>query len=120
MPPILNYRERMINGYLFVDVLGGIFGGLAKQFENYLLEKIVQGQQKVVLNFSRVELIDSAAWGVVVGLWKTVMTNNGSFNIISNSMVMEKASVINLQKVIHFFSSEQEFLAKELHLSPAL
>ncbi|MFH1761522.1 MAG: STAS domain-containing protein [bacterium] len=113
----LKLREKLLNEHLCIYILEDIFGGLTKQFEKYIYDKIAQGHKKVLINLSDIKGIDNTAIGSIIHFWKTLSLKNGSLCIISNETIMEKFRNINLHKIIPFFDSEVEFFDSELNFA---
>jgi anti-sigma B factor antagonist len=83
----------------------------ASEFGRELAELIAQGQQRIVLDVSDVDFIDSSALGAIVSNFKT-LRGTGDFVIAgARAPVLSLFRVTRMDRVIRMFSTPSDAVA---------
>jgi len=77
----INTQE--INGIVVLKVVGKIMGGPeAGQLNDKIHELIEAGKQKLIIDMSKLELMNSSGLGIFIGAVNTLKNNNGQLVMI--------------------------------------
>ncbi len=107
----MNIRQREEEGVVICDISGEInidaVSGLKKQFKKLIDKKM----RKVLLNFNKVDYIDSLGLAFLVELSKDLRNINGTL-FISNvpPKIRSIFSITKLDKVFKIYDTEEEAL----------
>ena len=102
-------REK--HGFSLVDIAGKIDrlkdSIILKSFINALLERNVSN---IALNLSKVTYLDSGALNVLIYCHTSLRKKNGTMALIEpNEYVKDVFDVVGLSKLVHVYSTEEEF-----------
>lgn len=104
----MELETRKENEILYVKPLGKrIDASNSTFFKGALVDFIVQGENRIILNLGSVEFIDSSGLGSIITILKTISTSKGSFALCEvNPMIMNLFSVTRVDKVLSITSDE--------------
>ena len=82
--------------------------GAVDDFRTKMSQHIADGENKIVLNLSNAEFIDSSGLGAIVGVLK-MMGDNGKMVICgATDSTMRMFKLTRMNKVFNMFESEQD------------
>jgi anti-sigma B factor antagonist len=106
----LNVR-RAAGNVPVIDLKGEVDVYTAPKFKTALIELIDQGNYHVVVNLGSVQYMDSAGLGALVSGLKRVREHNGSINLVSPTVPVQRVlDITRLSKILNIYSSEQQAL----------
>ena len=83
----------------------------SKQFKEYLLNEIENGQKKVIVDMNRVDFVDSSFLASLVSGLKNIMKEKGDIKVLNlQSPVRAMFELTRLYKVFEIFANEQDAL----------
>lgn len=92
-----SYKSGDTDGVLVVEVAGKLDSSTAKTLSNCLLSHIESGEQKIVLDCSKLHAISSEGLAVFVQINSRLKKLGGKF-----SLAGVKGSVADVLKIVHF------------------
>ena len=105
--------HRIQNGVCVVSIEGNIALDGVNEAKAYLRPHLESADVKgLVINFEKVNFIDSSGIGLIVSIFKTMQQKEGKFALTNLSKKNEEIfSITRLNKILDIFESEQEALA---------
>ena len=107
--PSLTTNQRQVGPVSIVDLRGNIGLGAASLTLRHTIRDLIEsGRTKIVLNFSQVDLIDSAAVGELAGAYLPVKTKGGALKFLNPTKNVHRVLQISqLDKVFEVYTDEQ-------------
>ena len=106
----LNVR-RAAGNVPVIDLKGEVDVYTAPKFKTALIELIDQGNYHVVVNLGSVQYMDSAGLGALVSGLKRVREHNGSINLVSPTVPVQRVlDITRLSKILNIYPTEQQAL----------
>ena len=106
----LNVR-RAANNIPVIDLKGEVDVYTAPKFKNAMIDLIDQGNYNVVVNLSNVQYMDSAGLGALVSGLKRVREHNGTINLVSPTVPVQRVlDITRLSKILSIYANEQQAL----------
>jgi stage II sporulation protein AA (anti-sigma F factor antagonist) len=105
--------HRIQNGICVVSIEGNIALDGVNEAKSYLKPHLDSPDVKgLVMNFEKVNFIDSSGIGLIVSVFKTMQQKEGKFALTNLSKKNEEIfSITRLNKILDIFESEKEALA---------
>src|SRR5579872_749160 len=92
-----------------IDLKGEVDVYTAPKFKTAMIELIDQGNYNVVVNLANVQYMDSAGLGALVSGLKRVREHNGTINLVSPTVPVQRVlDITRLSKILNIYSSEQQ------------
>jgi anti-sigma B factor antagonist len=102
----LSVASRIAAGYVVVEVGGEIDVYTAPKLRDSLNETTGSGHSHIVVDFSRVDFIDSTGLGVLVGVNRRLKAGNGVLRIVCpNDKLMKIFRISGLESVLDLYPS---------------
>jgi anti-sigma B factor antagonist len=115
---IINYAKLANDKIDYDSIIVAIALGKIADLNNsrslrVLLETLINGgARKIMLDFTPVEQIDSAAIGIIINATKLMRSHKGDIVMMNVSeKINDVFKVINLQRFINMFASEAEVIS---------
>jgi len=100
------------NGYLILHLEGELDTYNCGQLRSALVEHVEQGHNRIIVDMSAVEYIDSTGLGSLVGGLKRVSEHGGLMRIVcDNPQIVKVFEITGLDKVFAIFKTQEEALA---------
>ena len=111
------FSHRLDNGMCVIAIEGNIALDGVNEAKAYLKPHLENPDvRSIVINFEKVNFIDSSGIGLIVSIFKTMQQKEGRFALSNLSPKnMEIFSITRLNKILDIFNSESEALAKLRH-----
>lgn len=111
------FSHRLENGTCIIAIEGNIALDGVNEAKSYLKPHLESPDvRSIVINFDKVNFIDSSGIGLIVSIFKTMQQKEGRFALTNLSQKnMEIFSITRLNKILDIFNSESEALAKLRH-----
>ena len=108
----LNISERQAGDVTILDLTGEIrIGGGTTELRGAIRDRIVQGQNKILLNLSGVKYIDSSGIGELVANYTTASRDGGQLKLLNLTQKVQDLLVITkLLTVFDAYDNEAEAL----------
>jgi anti-sigma B factor antagonist len=105
----LTTNQRQVGPVTIVDLRGNIgLGAASLTLRRTILDLIESGRTKIVLNFSQVDLIDSAGVGELASAYLPVKTKGGELKFLNPTKnVRHVMHITQLDKVFEVYTDEQ-------------
>jgi len=102
--------HRIEDGICVVTIEGNIALDGVNEAKNYLKPHLESSDVSgLVINFEKVNFIDSSGIGLIVSIFKTMQQKNGKFALTNLSKKNEEIfSITRLNKILDIFPSEAE------------
>ena len=102
--------HRIEDGICVVTIEGNIALDGVNEAKNYLKPHLDSSDVNgLVINFEKVNFIDSSGIGLIVSIFKTMQQKNGKFALTNLSKKNEEIfSITRLNKILDIFPSEDE------------
>lgn len=106
----MDIESKKVKAVLLVKPLTkAINASMTTHFKSEILDLISKEGNRVVLNLSEVDFIDSSGLGVIISLLKTVVNNKGSFALCGiKAPILNLFSVTRLDRVFQVYETEEE------------
>lgn len=109
----MQIEDKRIGNILAVKPLDRrIDASSATDFKGKMLDRIQQGNKKILLNLSEVDFIDSSGLGAIVSSLKALGDDGDLFICGVRENVMSLFRLTRMNRVFQIFASEQEALEK--------
>ena len=107
--PSFTTNQRQVGPVTIVDLRGNIgLGAASLTLRRTIHDLIESGRTKIVLNFSQVELIDSAGVGELIGAYLPVKNKGGELKFLNPTKnVNHVLQITKLDKVFEVYTDEQ-------------
>ena len=107
--PSLTTNQRQVGPVTIVDLCGNIgLGPTSLTLRRTICDLIESGRAKIVLNFSQVELMDSAGVGELAGAYLPVKAKGGELKFLNPTKNVHRVlQMTQLDKVFHVYTDEQ-------------
>ena len=107
--PSLTTNQRQVGLVTIVDLRGNIgLGAASLTLRRTIHDLIESGRTKIVLNFSQVDLMDSAGVGELAGAYLPVKSKGGEIKFLNPTKKVHRVlQVTQLDKVFEVYSDEQ-------------
>lgn len=107
------FSHRIENDVCVISIEGNIALDGVNEAKAFLKPHIENPEVKgIVINFEKVNFIDSSGIGLIVSIFKTMQEKNGRFAITNLSQKNEEIfSITRLNKILDIFPAEPEALA---------
>ena len=107
------FSHRMENGICVVTVEGNIALDGVNEVKSYLKPHMDNPDVKgILINFDKVNFIDSSGIGLIVSVFKTMQQKEGRFALSNLSKKNEEIfNITRLNKILDIYPSEEEGLA---------
>jgi anti-anti-sigma factor len=111
------FSHRMDSGTCIISIEGNIALDGVNEAKAYLKPHLESPDVRaIVINFEKVNFIDSSGIGLIVSIFKTMQQKEGRFALSNLSPKnMEIFSITRLNKILDIFGSESEALTKLKH-----
>ena len=105
--------HRIENGFCLVNIEGNITLDGVNEAKTYLKPHLESSEVTgLVINFEKVNFIDSSGIGLIVSIFKTMQQKNGKFALTNLSKKNEEIfGITRLNKILDIFPSEAEALS---------
>ena len=109
----MEFSQRNENGICIISVEGNIALDGVNEAKGFLKKHIEDDQVKgIVINFEKVNFIDSSGIGLIVSVFKMMQERQGGFAISNLSKKNEEIfTITRLDKILNIFSTEKEALS---------
>ena len=108
----LEITPETIDGYLVLHLDGELDTYNCGQLRSALVEQVDQGHNRIIVDMSAVEYIDSTGLGSLVGGLKRVSEHGGAMKIVcDNPQIVKVFEITGLDKVFAIFKTQEEALA---------
>jgi anti-sigma B factor antagonist len=106
--PPLTTSQRQVGPVTIVDLRGNIgLGASSLTLRRTIRDLIESGHAKIVLNFSQVDLMDSAGVGELAGAYLPVKTKGGELKFLNpTTNVLRVLQITQLDKVFEVYTDE--------------
>jgi len=107
--PSFTTNQRQVGPVTIVDLRGNIgLGAATLTLRRTIHDLIESGRTKIVLNFSQVELIDSAGVGELIGAYSSLNTKGGDLKFLNPTKNVHRVmQMTQLDKVFEVYTDEQ-------------
>lgn len=107
------FSHRIENGICIVSIEGNIALDGVNEAKAFLKPHLESGEVKgIVINFEKVNFIDSSGIGLIVSVFKTMQERSGSFAITNLSKKNEEIfTITRLNKILNIFPTESEAIS---------
>lgn len=107
--PSLTTNQRQVGPVTIVDLRGNIgLGAASLTLRRTIHDLIESGRTKIVLNFSQVDLMDSAGVGELAGAYLPVKTKGGELKFLNPTKNVHRViQITQLDKVFEVYTDEQ-------------
>ena len=107
--PSLITNQRQIGPVTIVDLRGDIgLGAASLTLRSTIRDLIESGRTKIVLNFSQVDLMDSAGVGELASAYLPVKTKGGELKFLNPTKNVHRVmQITQLDKVFEVYTDEQ-------------
>ena len=107
---MLDVNIREIENVAVIDLKGKITIGVgAETFRNVVDDLLIDGQRKILFNFSGVIFIDSTGLGEIVASYRTVRGLNGEMKIYNiGGRVYSTFSISKLLPILEIYDNEED------------
>ena len=104
----LSLSTRTINGIMIVDCAGRIVFGEESAYLRDTVKKLLAEQNRLVLNLSGINYIDSGGLGTLVALYTTARTAGGAVKLANlTQRVGDLLQVTKLVTIFEIYDNEQ-------------
>ena len=103
-----------VNGIIVVDFVGSVSldETNAEQFGEELFGLVDGGPSNILLNFSKVDYISSGPMGKLMGLYKSVASNNGKIKLCCIQPRIRKIiKITQFDRLFEIFDGQEEALS---------
>ena len=109
----MEFSQRVEDGICIISVDGNIALDGVNEAKTFLKSHIEdEGIKGIVINFEKVNFIDSSGIGLIVSIFKTMQERNAGFAITNLSKKNEEIfTITRLNKILNIFPGESEALA---------
>ena len=107
--PSLTTNQRQVGPVTIVDLRGNIgLGAASLTLRRTIHDLLESGRTKIVLNFSQVDLMDSAGVGELAGAYLPVKTKGGELKLLNPTKNVHRVmQVTQLDKAFEVYTDEQ-------------
>ena len=92
---------------VIVDLQGRMAMGEVDEFRTKWAEAMATGSKELIINLSRVTMMDSSGIGTMIRCHSAVSAVGGTIRVVgANSTVRQAFKVTRLDKVFHFYDDE--------------
>ncbi len=107
------FSHRIENGICIVSIEGNIALDGVNEAKAFLKPHLESDEVKgIVINFEKVNFIDSSGIGLIVSVFKTMQERSGSFAITNLSKKNEEIfTITRLNKILNIFPTESEAIS---------
>ncbi|MGI0481325.1 STAS domain-containing protein [Geminocystis sp. CENA526] len=102
-------REVRNNCQIF-HLLGQLDAFSEPTFQKVILSYVKETANKIILDLSQIDFIDSSGLGALVRIAKQVSTMKGDLQIVSNARVTQTVKMVRLEKFLKLKNSLDEAL----------
>ena len=103
-----------------IDLRGEVDVYTAPKFKTSMIELIDEGNYHIIVNLSNVQYMDSAGLGALVSGLKRVREHEGSINLVSPTVPVQRVlDITRLSKILTIYASEQQALQSITETKPA-
>lgn len=104
----LNVRH-VANNLPVIDVKGEVDVYTAPKFKSTMIDLIDQGNYNLIVNLTNVQYMDSAGLGALVSGLKRVREHNGTVNLVSPTVPVQRVlDITRLSKILNIYQNEQQ------------
>lgn len=106
------FSHRLEKDICVVSIEGNIALDGVNEAKSYLKPHMENSEVKsILINFDKVNFIDSSGIGLIVSIFKTMQQRNGKFGLSNLSKKNEEIfSITRLNKILSIFATEKEAL----------
>ncbi len=106
----LDVKTREVNDVVVVDLSGRVtLGEATGKLRDTLRELVTKEFKKILLNLERVDYMDSAGLGELVGAYTTVKNAGGSLKMLKvQGRTLDLMQVTRLMTLFDFYDEEQD------------
>ena len=107
------FSHRVDNGICIIAIEGNIALDGVNEAKEFLKPHVESDEIKgIVINFEKVNFIDSSGIGLIVSVFKTMQERSGSFAITNLSKKNEEIfTITRLNKILNIFPTEEEAIS---------
>lgn len=111
---MLNITERRARGVTILDLEGNlIMGGGSAYLRDTVRRLIVEGKQKILLNFAEVKYVDSSGIGELVSASVALRRDGGQLKLMNVSEKVEEVmSLSSVLSIFEVYGDESEALKR--------
>jgi anti-sigma B factor antagonist len=92
-----------------IDLKGEVDVYTAPRFKKAMIELIDQGNFNIIVNLSNVQYMDSAGLGALVSGLKRVREHNGTINLVSPAVPVQRVlDITRLSRILNIYPNEQQ------------
>ena len=108
------FSNRVENDICVISVEGNIALDGVNEAKTYLRPHMDnKGAKGILINFDKVNFIDSSGIGLIVSVFKAMQQRNGKFGLSNLSKKNEEIfSITRLNKILDIYATEQDALKK--------
>lgn len=92
-----------------MDIIGEVNYQAAWDLKKIALERVRNGVNQLLMNFSKVTFVDSQTIGAIIFIWKEIVNQDGQLYLVSYPTLIGKIRAVNLDRVIRVFEDESQF-----------
>lgn len=97
----IDITSRSVNNYVLLEVTGEVDVNTAPSLREALLEQTLGENFNIIVDLSKVSFLDSTGCGVLIGAYRRIEDNDGSFIILSPQPAVSK--VFEITKLVNIF-----------------
>jgi anti-sigma B factor antagonist len=107
--PSFTTNQRQVGPVTIVDLRGNIsLGAASLTLRRTIHDLIESGRTKIILNFSQVDLMDSAGVGELAGAYLPVKTKGGELKFLNPTKSVHRViQITQLDKVFRVYTDEE-------------
>ncbi len=107
------FSHRVDNGICIIAIEGNIALDGVNEAKEFLKPHVESDEIKgIVINFEKVNFIDSSGIGLIVSVFKTMQERSGSFAITNLSKKNEEIfTITRLNKILNIYPTEEEAIS---------
>lgn len=86
--------------YQVFDLIGQLDAFSEPTFQKVILNCIKSGPNRIILDLSQIDFIDSSGLGALVRIAKTLKEGKGKLQIVTNARVTQTVKMVRLEKFL--------------------
>ncbi len=103
---------RKEGNFVIVDLQGRMAMGEVEEFRAKWSEAMATGSKQLIINLSRVTMMDSSGIGTMIRCHSAMTANGGTIRVVgANTTVRQAFKITRLDKVFAFYDDEASALA---------